>query len=111
MRLTRVAQKCKKSKCYFFPLLNFSSLFLPSSRINALSLLTALIAISDASDEKNKLEAKLGLIFDAFDFSHKGSMTMDEMVSDLHVLLFSFYEPIFICDILLPTGYFTVLPI
>jgi hypothetical protein len=49
-------------------------------RINALSLLIALIAIADASDEKNELEAKLSLIFDAFDFSHKGLVSMEETV-------------------------------
>jgi Ca2+-binding EF-hand superfamily protein len=54
--------------------------------INALSLITAVIAISDASGEKKELNAKLSLIFDSFDFSYKGAITMDEMVVMLYSL-------------------------
>ena len=55
--------------------------------INSLSLITAIIAVSNASSEKSELDAKLGLIFDSFDFSHKGSISMDEMVILLHSVL------------------------
>ena len=56
--------------------------------INALSLLTALIAVSDATSEKQGSTSKLELIFDAFDFGVTGSMSMDELV----ILLYSLFK-------------------
>ena len=51
------------------------------SRLNSLSLITAIVALSDGNEDNRALETKLGMCFDAFDFGNRGSLNLDEVVS------------------------------
>jgi hypothetical protein len=95
-QLIKLLSKDKKGLMYlrFLPTLLTS---LSSVRVNALTLLSTVVCLADASQQM--LETRAGAIFDLFDFDGTAQINQDETVCflsppDLTLALSSFFTPL-----------------